>query len=132
MQKDVGLQVATDGEFRRASWHMDFIYQLGGVVRHPEERLTIEFHSDEGDLEAVFSGMHVEAPLGLSHTIFGDDFAFLRDAVERRHAEAHDPVAEHGPLPRRAGIDRSGGVPGARRLLGRPDRGVPRGGAEVG
>ena len=82
MQKDVGLRVATDGEFRRASWHMDFIYQLGGVVRHPEERLTIEFHSDEGDLEAVFSGMHVEAPLGLSHTIFGDDFVFLRDAVE--------------------------------------------------
>ena len=91
MQKDVGLSVATDGEFRRASWHMDFIYQLGGVVRHPEERLTIEFHSDEGDLEAVFSGMHVEAPLGLSHTIFGDDFEFLRDAVEapRRSSRSH-------------------------------------------
>jgi methionine synthase II (cobalamin-independent) len=26
MQSDVGLQSATDGEFRRASWHMDFIY----------------------------------------------------------------------------------------------------------
>ena len=65
MQEDVGLSVATDGEFRRASWHMDFIYQLGGVVRHPEERLTIEFHSDEGDLEAVFSGMHVDDKLGL-------------------------------------------------------------------
>src|SRR5262249_28227812 len=26
MQEDVGLQSATDGEFRRASWHMDFIY----------------------------------------------------------------------------------------------------------
>src|SRR5581483_6794590 len=24
MQKEVGLQSATDGEFRRASWHMDF------------------------------------------------------------------------------------------------------------
>ena len=33
MQEDVGLQAATDGEFRRASWHMDFIYQLGGVGR---------------------------------------------------------------------------------------------------
>jgi 5-methyltetrahydropteroyltriglutamate--homocysteine methyltransferase len=31
MQEDVGLQSVTDGEFRRASWHMDFIYQLGGV-----------------------------------------------------------------------------------------------------
>ena len=26
MQRDVGLQSATDGEFRRSSWHMDFIY----------------------------------------------------------------------------------------------------------
>jgi 5-methyltetrahydropteroyltriglutamate--homocysteine methyltransferase len=82
MQEDVGLSVATDGEFRRASWHMDFIYQLGGVVRHPEERLTVEFHSDKGDLEAVFSGMHVEKKLGLAHTIFGDDFAFLHDVVD--------------------------------------------------
>ncbi len=31
LQEDVGLQSATDGEFRRASWHMDFIYQLGGI-----------------------------------------------------------------------------------------------------
>ena len=81
MQEDAGLSAATDGEFRRASWHMDFMYQLGGVVRHPEERLAVEFHSDKGDLEAVFSGMHVEGRLGLSRTIFGDDFGFLRDAV---------------------------------------------------
>ncbi len=31
MQRDVGMQSATDGEFRRASWHMDFIHQLGGI-----------------------------------------------------------------------------------------------------
>ena len=31
MQEEVGLQSVTDGEFRRASWHMDFIYGLGGV-----------------------------------------------------------------------------------------------------
>ena len=30
-QEEVGLRSASDGEFRRASWHMDFIYQLGGV-----------------------------------------------------------------------------------------------------
>src|SRR5205807_5471390 len=33
MQEDVGLQSATDGEFRRASWHMDFIYQLDGITK---------------------------------------------------------------------------------------------------
>ncbi len=35
MQEEVGLQSATDGEFRRASWHMDFIYALGGVSKAP-------------------------------------------------------------------------------------------------
>src|SRR3989442_15708109 len=33
MQEDVGLRSATDGEFRRASWHMDSIYQLGGIEK---------------------------------------------------------------------------------------------------
>ena len=33
MQEEVGLQSATDGEFRRASWHMDFIYQLYGIAK---------------------------------------------------------------------------------------------------
>src|SRR5262249_56603225 len=35
MQQNVGLQAATDGEFRRASWHMDFIYQIGGGGKAP-------------------------------------------------------------------------------------------------
>src|ERR1044072_4165394 len=35
MQQDVGLQTATDGEFRRASWHMDFIYSIEGVSKAP-------------------------------------------------------------------------------------------------
>jgi 5-methyltetrahydropteroyltriglutamate--homocysteine methyltransferase len=35
LQREVGLQTATDGEFRRATWHMDFIYQLGGIEKAP-------------------------------------------------------------------------------------------------
>jgi 5-methyltetrahydropteroyltriglutamate--homocysteine methyltransferase len=38
-QEEVGLQSATDGEFRRASWHMDFIYQLGGI-NHAADHIT--------------------------------------------------------------------------------------------
>ena len=33
MQEDIGLRSVTDGEFRRASWHMDFIYQIAGVQK---------------------------------------------------------------------------------------------------
>jgi len=31
MQAELGLKGVTDGEFRRGSWHMDFLYQIGGV-----------------------------------------------------------------------------------------------------
>ena len=32
MQEDVGLQIVTDGEFRRENWYADFIGKLSGVV----------------------------------------------------------------------------------------------------
>ena len=47
MQEDVGLQSATDGEFRRTSWHMDFIYQLGGVGQ-TDEKMQVHFRNDDG------------------------------------------------------------------------------------
>jgi 5-methyltetrahydropteroyltriglutamate--homocysteine methyltransferase len=31
MQEETGLRSATDGEFRRAEWHTDFIRRLGGI-----------------------------------------------------------------------------------------------------
>lgn len=49
MQEEVGLQSATDGEFRRASWHMDFIYQLGGVSKAPGD-MKVEFQNAEGKI----------------------------------------------------------------------------------
>jgi 5-methyltetrahydropteroyltriglutamate--homocysteine methyltransferase len=82
LQRDVGLQSVTDGEFRRASWHMDFIYRLGGITRVPEEKIAIHFHGDEGDIDAVFSGMHVDGKLGIDEPIFGDDFRFLSDVAD--------------------------------------------------
>jgi 5-methyltetrahydropteroyltriglutamate--homocysteine methyltransferase len=48
MQKEVGLQSATDGEFRRTSWHMDFIYQLGGVEQVEGESLHVHFRDEQG------------------------------------------------------------------------------------
>ena len=47
MQQNAGLQSATDGEFRRASWHMDFIYQIGGISR-AQGHLVDEVHVPGG------------------------------------------------------------------------------------
>src|SRR4051812_35995232 len=47
MQERVGLQAATDGEFRRTSWHMDFIHRLGGIER-TDERIEGRVHGAAG------------------------------------------------------------------------------------
>ncbi|HET7069809.1 MAG TPA: 5-methyltetrahydropteroyltriglutamate--homocysteine S-methyltransferase, partial [Nocardioides sp.] len=50
MQEDLGLQTATDGEFRRTSWHMDFIYQLSGIHR-TDEKIEVHFRNADGNLD---------------------------------------------------------------------------------
>jgi methionine synthase II (cobalamin-independent) len=80
MQEDAGLQSATDGEFRRASWHMDFIYQLDGITKEAGH-ISVKFHNPQGDIEFTPAALHVNGRLGVSRTIFGDDFAFLRQTV---------------------------------------------------
>lgn len=80
-QRDVGLRSATDGEFRRESWHMDFIYQLGGMRQVQDDTIKVAFHNKQRTYEWAPPSAHVVAPLTLQHTIFGDAFAFLRDTV---------------------------------------------------
>ena len=79
-QEEVGLRAATDGELRRASWHMDFIFQLDGVSKQPGE-MSVTFHGKTGDIEFTPSALHVDGPVGVSRTIFGDDFRFLQEVV---------------------------------------------------
>jgi 5-methyltetrahydropteroyltriglutamate--homocysteine methyltransferase len=80
MQEEVGLLSATDGEFRRGSWHMDFIYQLGGVTK-VTENIQVHFRNESGTIEFTPSGIHVDAPISLEKTIFGDDFTFLKSVA---------------------------------------------------
>jgi len=80
MQEAVGLQSATDGELRRGSWHMDFIYQLGGISRAPGN-LAVKFHNPGGDIEFAPASIVVDSKIRLGHTIFADDFRYLRSVV---------------------------------------------------
>jgi len=77
MQEEVGLRSATDGEFRRASWHMDFIYQLDGVSTAPGN-LKVEFRNEQGTIEFTPAALHIDGKLGVSETIFGDAFEYLK------------------------------------------------------
>src|SRR5258708_26407677 len=80
MQADVGLQSATDGEFRRASWQMDLIYQLGGISKAPGN-LAVKFRNATGKIEFTPAALHVGSKITLNHTIFEDDFRYLRSVV---------------------------------------------------
>jgi 5-methyltetrahydropteroyltriglutamate--homocysteine methyltransferase len=80
LQRAAGLRSATDGEFRRASWHMDFIYALDGISR-AQDNLTVHFKNADGELDFTPAALKVDGTLGVSETIFGDAFTFLRNHV---------------------------------------------------
>ena len=81
MQEEVGLRSATDGELRRHSWHMDFIYQLGGIRQVEGESLHVHFRDEQGEYDYAPPAMQVAERVTLPYTIFGDAFAFVRDNV---------------------------------------------------
>ena len=87
LQEEVGLRSATDGEFRRASWHMDFIYSLDGISKVVDDTLHVQFRNAQGTIEYAPPSLHVDDRLGVSETIFGEAFEFLRSCV----SEAQTP-----------------------------------------
>jgi len=80
LQRDVGLQSATDGEFRRGSWHMDFIYALDGIST-ADDKVRVSFHNEQGDIEFMAAAAHIDGKVGVSETIFGDAYSFLAERV---------------------------------------------------
>ncbi|HEX9065000.1 MAG TPA: 5-methyltetrahydropteroyltriglutamate--homocysteine S-methyltransferase [Streptosporangiaceae bacterium] len=80
-QEETGLRAATDGELRRESWHMDFIYQLGGVRQVQDDTIRVQFHNEARTYEWAPPSAHIVAPVTLPDTIFGDAFRFLAGTV---------------------------------------------------
>jgi len=82
LQEEVGLQSATDGEFRRASWHMDFIYQLGGISK-ADQNLRVDFRNADGSIEFTSAALQVHDRIRLERPIFTEAFAFLKGCVTK-------------------------------------------------
>jgi methionine synthase II (cobalamin-independent) len=79
LQREAGLQTVTDGELRRTSWHMDFIYSLGGIRQVEGESLHVHFRDESGEYDYAPPAMRVAGKVKLPEPIFADAFAFLRD-----------------------------------------------------
>src|ERR1700687_2433353 len=80
-QEDLGLQAATDGEFRRTYFHIDFLEQLEGV--EARGGLTAHFHSAKGDVDFAPPVLHVTTKVRHVRPIQVADFMFLKSATRR-------------------------------------------------
>ena len=84
LQERVGLKLATDGEFRRRSYHSYFFAQLGDI----EPDWTPPDSSDSAltPRRAVQPAARIRSRLEWKHPIHVDDFNFLKSAkIGRAH-----------------------------------------------
>lgn len=72
-QKKAGYHVITDGEFRRATWHLDFMWAFEGVGHHKTER-GIPFHGED----ALIDDTYLTGKLSVGHHPFVDHFSFVK------------------------------------------------------
>jgi len=78
-QREIGLSVVTDGEFRRGAWHMDFLCRIGGVVSAGTQMR--QFRNETGDVPNEIETPEVVGRLHLEEPIFGADFSFLKSVA---------------------------------------------------
>jgi len=81
MQEEVGLKVATDGEFRREMWHTDFLARFINVAVVPG-KIKVRFQSFNGETETEPPGTVITGKLQWpAGGIFVDHFKFLKSLV---------------------------------------------------
>jgi 5-methyltetrahydropteroyltriglutamate--homocysteine methyltransferase len=86
MQEEVGLQVVTDGEFRRRSWFQDFLRALSGTsITFVDTPVSAALPFRDDVSVATLPGHNVEVRQKLSRErgVFTGQFAFLRDITRR-------------------------------------------------
>ncbi len=88
LQEEVGLDVVTDGEFRRRSWYQDFVLSLGGTsITFVDASKTISaampFQDESGAEKLPGHLVQVTGKLKRERGIFTGQFKFLKAATRR-------------------------------------------------
>lgn len=89
-ERENGLSAVTDGEFRRAYWHLDFLASLGGIRHVKAEAWSVHFEGHQPKAETIV----------IAHRIrFPENHPFL-EAFDRLKALAGDaPIKFTIPSP---------------------------------
>src|SRR6266516_5449741 len=72
-QEEIGLQLATDGEFRRSWWHFDFLGMLDGVEIFEAEQ-GIQFRG----VQTKAQGLRIVGKIAFSNHPMLEHFKFLK------------------------------------------------------
>jgi 5-methyltetrahydropteroyltriglutamate--homocysteine methyltransferase len=88
LQEDVGLEVVTDGEFRRRSWFQDFLLALSGTrITFVDAAQTVSaalpFRDDASSETLPGHIIEVQAKLSRPKGIFTEHFKFLKNITRR-------------------------------------------------
>ena len=75
-EKAVGLKAVTDGEYRRAFWHLDFLWNLLGVEKVEVEHFSIAFQGHQPKSQTLKIVNKIDFPK--DHP-FLDHFCFLKE-----------------------------------------------------
>jgi 5-methyltetrahydropteroyltriglutamate--homocysteine methyltransferase len=81
LQEDLGLKLATDGEYNRTFWQRDFLLKFENV-QQVASKLTVRFHSDTGTRDHSPPSLQVTGKLARRAGIFVDDFRFLKSVAQ--------------------------------------------------
>jgi 5-methyltetrahydropteroyltriglutamate--homocysteine methyltransferase len=80
LQREVGLKVATDGEFHRRHWFLDFLEKIDGI--EVKGGLPVKFHNEAGEIEFSPPRFEVTGKVGRSRSLAGDDYAYLHSVAD--------------------------------------------------
>ncbi len=90
LQKECGLKVATDGEFHRRHWFMDFIERIDGVGFGGG--LPTRFQTEEGVIEFSPPKVMTSGKLRRTKPLAGADFADLKPIAEKAGVMAKQAI----------------------------------------
>lgn len=82
LQEAAGLQSVTDGEFRRAFWHVDFLTGFEGITA-TQGQYALKFHGEGGAQSETKSMMAVTSKVRRTRAVMVDHFRFLKQATQK-------------------------------------------------
>jgi len=82
LQEAAGLQSVTDGEFRRAFWHVDFLTGFEGIEA-TQGQYALKFHGDGGAESETRSMMVVNSKVKRTRPVMVEHFRFLKSNTKK-------------------------------------------------